>query len=274
MSAIEGLVQGCIATRADYIDITPNPRKLEVLQSMRTRIEASSSRFVLDAGADPGLPGWLARWLCPASPGTVTDIKMYGRYRSADIGWGGVADILTAAESQGWKYNGGWTQSRVWDVRYRRFEGGLGSSICVPVFLDELQALPQELSLERFSFYHAGLNPVTDALMIFERTVMLGCFSFKSRQRTFYSTVQRLTDGPFGLALTAESRCERASRRVSIGHSDLYRATAIPAAILCTSHMEAAGMRPGYGYLGEWASQDKRFPDKLQEEGFWNRFGE
>ncbi len=103
MSAIESLVQGCIANRADYIDITPNPRKLEIFQSMRTRIEASDSRFVLDAGADPGLPGWLARWLCQASTGTVTDIKMYGRYRSADIGWGGVADILTAAESQGWE---------------------------------------------------------------------------------------------------------------------------------------------------------------------------
>ena len=274
VSAIESLVQGCIANRADYIDITPNPRKLEIFQSMRTRIEASDSRFVLDAGADPGLPGWLARWLCQASTGTVTDIKMYGRYRSADIGWGGVADILTAAESQGWKYNGGWTQSRVWDVRYRRFEGGLGSSICVPVFLDELQALPQELSLERFSFYHAGLNPVTDALMTFERTGILGCFSFESRQRAFYSALQRFTKKPFGLVLTAESRADGASRRISIGHSDLYRATAIPAAILCTSLMEAAGMRPGYGYLGEWASQDKRFPDKLQEEGFWYRFGE
>jgi hypothetical protein len=146
----------------------------------------------------------------------------------------------------------------------------LGSSICVPVFLDELQALPQELSLERFSFYHAGLNPVTDALMTFERTGILGCFSFESRQRAFYSALQRFTKTPFGLVLTAESRADGASRRISIGHSDLYRATAI----LCTSHMEAAGMRPGYGYLGEWASQDKRFPDKLQEEGFWNRFGE
>ncbi|MDK8465857.1 saccharopine dehydrogenase NADP-binding domain-containing protein [Marinobacter sp. SS13-12] len=35
VSAIESLVQGCIANRADYIDITPNPRKLEIFQSMR-----------------------------------------------------------------------------------------------------------------------------------------------------------------------------------------------------------------------------------------------
>lgn len=68
---------------------------------------------------------------------------MYGRYRSTDIGWVGAADILNAAETPGWQYNGGWTRSRFWDVRYRRFEGGLGSSIFVPVFLDEIQALPQ-----------------------------------------------------------------------------------------------------------------------------------
>lgn len=269
VSAIESLIKGCITNRADYIDITPNPCKRGVFQGMRPLIETSDSRFVLDAGADPGLPGWLARWLCQASPGTVKDIKMYGRYRSTDIGWGGVADILSAADCQGWKYNGGWTQSRFWDVRFRRFEGGLGSSLCVPVFLDELQALPQELSLERFSFYHAGLNPVTDVLMTFERTGMLGCFSFNSRQRALYSTVQRFTNEPFGLALTAESRGDRALRRVSIGHHDLYRATAIPAAILCESLVEGSGMRPGYGYMGEWASQDKRFLDKLLEEGFW-----
>jgi NAD(P)-dependent dehydrogenase (short-subunit alcohol dehydrogenase family) len=245
VSALENLVHGCIANRADYIDITPNPRKLEVFQGMRTLIETSDSRFVLDVGADPGLPGWLARWLCQASPGTVKDIQMYGRYRSTDIGWGGVADILSAADRQGWKYNGGWTQSRFWDVRYRRFEGGLGSSICVPVFLDELHGLPQELSLECFSFYHAGLNPVTDVLMTFERTGMLGCFSFKSRQRAFYSALKRFTNKPFGLELTAESRGDRASRRVSIGHHDLYRATAIPAAIHCESLLEGSGDESG-----------------------------
>jgi|GEM_PF-2370423 hypothetical protein len=274
VSAIENMVQGCIANRADYIDITPNPRKLEVFQDMRTLIETSDSRFILDAGADPGLPGWLARWLCKASPGTVKDIKMYGRYRSIDIGWGGVADILNAADSQGWKYNGGWTRSRFWDVRYRRFEGGLGSSICIPVFLDELQALPQELSLECFSFYHAGLNPVTDMLMTFERTEISRCLSFQFRQKAFHAALQHFTKKPFGLALTAESRGDRASRRVSIGHHDLYRATAIPAAIICDSLMKDSGMRPGYGYLGEWAGQDKGFLDKLLEEGFWYRFGE
>lgn len=274
VSAIENLIKGCIANRADYIDITPNPSKLGVFQSMRTLIEASDSRFILDAGADPGLPGWLARWLCGGSSGRVNEIAMYGRYRSTGIGWGGVADILGAAKSQGWKYDRGWTQSRLWDIRFRRFEGGLGSSICVPVFLDELQTLPNELSLDHFSFYHAGLNPVTDALMTFERTGMLGCFSFETRQRAFYSTVQRFTKEPFGLALTAESRGDRASRQVSIGHHELYRATAIPTAILCESLLGDSGMRPGYGYLGEWVSQDKWFLDKLQEEGFWYRFSE
>lgn len=41
VSAIENLVQECIANRADYIDITPNPRKLEVFHGMRTLIGTS-----------------------------------------------------------------------------------------------------------------------------------------------------------------------------------------------------------------------------------------
>lgn len=60
VSALENMVQGCIANRADYIDIKPNPRKIKRFEGMRTLIESSDSRFILDAGADPGLPGWLA----------------------------------------------------------------------------------------------------------------------------------------------------------------------------------------------------------------------
>lgn len=38
--------------------------------------------------------------------------------------------------------------------------------------------------------------------------------------------------------------------------------------------MKDSGMRPGYGYLGEWAGKDKRFLDKLLQKGFWCSFGE
>lgn len=269
LSTIENLINGCIANEADYLDINPNSRKIRVFRRMGKQIQASGSRFVLDAGADPGLPGWLARWLSQSAEERVQGITMYGRYRSTDIGWGGVADLLSVSENQGWKYDCGWKKSGFWDMRIRKFERGLGTSLCIPVFLDELETLPRELSLSYFSFYHAGLNPVTDALMTLERTGIRGWFSLESRQRAFYSALQRFTKKRFGLSLTAESRGHGVSRRISIGHPDLYRATAIPAAILCEYLLGDASIRPGYGYLGEWASQDLEFLHKLKAEGFW-----
>ena len=58
---------------------------------------------------------------------------------------------------------------------------------------------------------------------------------------------------------------------VSIGRRDLYRATAIPAAITCESLVKDSGTPPGFGYLGELTSQDQRFLSKLREDGFWNQ---
>ncbi len=267
--SIESLVRGCVANGADYIDITPHARKRAVFESLTKLIDSGKSRFVLDAGADPGLPGWLTRWLCKNSPEDLGQIEIYGRYRSTDIGWGGVADILKESDSQGWIYDGRWRRSPFWDCKLKSFEGGLGRSLCVPIRLDELESLPEELGLQVLKCYHAGLNPVADTLITLERSPLIHWMSFETRQRLFYQALKRFTKKPFGLSIEAEGTSAHRQFRAAIGHSDLYVATAIPAVLMCEFLLDKNDGPAGYGYLGYWADAHPGFVDELKKEGFW-----
>lgn len=268
-ASLENLVRACVLNGSDYVDIAPDSRKLSVFKSLATLIEAGRSRFVLDAGADPGLPGWLAQWLSQQAPEPLDQIQLFARYRSDEIGWSGVADILSASDSQGWIYDGHWQRSSLWDYKWKRFQGGLGRSLCVPIRLDELESLPEKLGLHTFKCYHAGLNPITDALMMLEGTSLARIIPFETRQSMFFGALKRFTSRPFGLSVEAVGRGAGRLFRAAIGHADLYAATAIPAAVMSEFLLNDTSQSPGLGYLGDWASVHPAFLDELCEEGFW-----
>lgn len=267
--SLETLVRACVATGTDYIDIAPDSRKRAVFESLAGLIESGQSRFVLDAGADPGLPGWLARWLWHHASETLDQMQLFARYRSDQIGWSGVADILSASDSQGWIYDGHWRRSSFWDYKWKRFEGGLGRSLCVPIRLDELESLPEELGLQTFKCYHAGLNPVTDVLMMLEGTVLTRSMSFENRQKMFFGALKRFTTRPFGLSIEVVGRGAGRLFRAAVGHADLYAATAIPTAVMGEFLLNDRSQSPGFGYLGDWASTFPSFLNELRAEGFW-----
>lgn len=79
------LIEGCTRYGTDYIDITPQMGKASLFSEWAYAIRAGTSRFVLDAGANPGLPGWLVRYTASKSPGANT-LRLWGRYRSNQIG--------------------------------------------------------------------------------------------------------------------------------------------------------------------------------------------
>ena len=265
--AIAPLILSCVNAEADYVDIVPQSGKASVFSSYQGTIAAGTSRFVLEAGADPGLPNWLAR-MAVQGMDSVERLLLFGRYRSSDIGWDGAGDILRSAGAQGWIYSGQWCRARPWDLRLPRFEAGLGRSLAVPIYLDDLSPLPEELGVRELRCYHAGLNPVTDALMLLESLGVLSWCSFTTRQRLFHWALKRFTRAPSGLSLSAEvcrdGRCER----VSLCHSDLYEATAIPAVTIARFLHEDDSLAAGYDYFGDWASRFPGFAGVLEEGGF------
>lgn len=266
-SNLSALIEGCLRYGTDYIDIAPQAAKARLFSEWADTIKAGMSRFVLDAGANPGLPGWLVRYTASKHPG-VNSLKLWGRYRSNQIGWDGVGDILGEAENQGWHYQQGWLKAPWWDIRTRRFPGGLGRGVCVPIHLQEVSKLPEQLGLEQFSFYHAGLNPLTDTLLTLERAGLLNLLRPRTRQSLFFHAMRWFTRPPFGLALVAEVEYGRHPLEVALWHMDLYQATAAPAALIASMLLNDPTLSPDYGYLGFWAMQHPDFRAALKENGF------
>ncbi|WP_158222385.1 saccharopine dehydrogenase NADP-binding domain-containing protein [Tamilnaduibacter salinus] len=267
--SLDALIASCVDRGIDYLDITPQPGKAERFEAWRSIIQASASRFVLDAGADPGLPGWLVRRAVSMVAG-ATDVTIWARYRSRAIGWGGSADILREAGSTGWVYQRGWYRERPWrQLCYRSFSGGLGRALCLPIRAAEMEGLPGELRLRRLRFDHAGLNPITDLLMALETVRLWRLWPFRIRQRWFYNAMRYLTRRPFGLSISLEVRGNaEQSLRQSLWHDDLYHATVAPAAIMAERLLVSEGMPADYGHLGFWAVQDAGFEGRLLREGF------
>ncbi|MBF5054950.1 saccharopine dehydrogenase [Alcanivorax sp. 521-1] len=265
--SLNALIEGCIRYGTDFIDLVPMAAKAGVFSQWADAIESGTSRFILDAGANPGLPGWLVRHVASRHPDADT-LRLWGRYRSDRIGWDGVGDILGEVGNQGWRYRRGWRKAPWWDVRTRRFPGGLGRGVCVPIYLQELSGLPEQLGLERFSFYHAGLNPATDALMTLERFGLLKMARPVTRQSLFFQAMRRFSHPPFGLALVAELEHDGQVLEVALWHKDLYRATAVPAALMARMLLSAPTLNPNYGHLGFWAMQHPDFSGSLEHYGF------
>lgn len=261
------LIEGCIRHSTDFIDLAPMAAKARIFAEWADTIKSGTSRFILDAGANPGLPGWLVRYATSRHL-AANSLKLWGRYRSDQIGWDGVGDILGEVGNQGWRYQGGWQKVSWWDMRTRRFPGGLGRGICVPIHLQELNELPEQLGLERFSFYHAGLNPVTDTLMTLERFGLLNLLPPCTRQSLFFHAMRRFSHPPFGLALVAELEYDGQAPEIALWHKDLYQATAVPAALMARMLLRDPTLRPNYGYLGFWAMQHPDFSTALKTHGF------
>lgn len=266
-SGLSALIEGCIRYGTDFIDLVPMAAKARVFSEWADAIRTGTSRFVLDAGAIPGLPGWLVRDVTSEHPDADT-LRLWGRYRSDRIGWDGVGDILDESDNQGWRYQRKWRKAPWWDVRMRRFPGGLGRGVCVPIYLQELSELPEQLGLERFSFYHAGLNPATDALMTLERLAMLSMVRPVTRQSLFFHAMRRFSRPPFGLALVAELEQGGEILEIELWHRDLYQATAVPAALMAGMLLRAPTLYPNYGHLGFWATQHPDFSGALESYGF------
>jgi len=265
--SLDALIQGCIRFGADAIDIASQSGKASLFADHGKTIRNAQSRFVLGAGADPGLPGWLARY---AASLTLDNrrLTLWGRYRSTQIGREGASDILDEAASQGWQYRKGWRRTPWGHLRTHRFKGNLGRAVCVPIRLAELETLPETLDLDQFSFYHAGMNPVTDAMMVLERFNFLKPIPKTKRHEFFFNAMHRFSRPPFGLALEAEFTHGGKPRTIALCHEHLYKATAAPTVIMAEWLLANPAVPADYGYLGFWATQHTDFLNALESLGF------
>lgn len=255
------LVEALIETGTDCVDIAPNGTKYAVLRDAAQGLCDANRGYVIDAGADPGLPGWLAHHAACVHGGPER-VEIVARYRDRDIGRAGIRDILDGIEAGPMVFNGHWQTARALPA-LRRLPGGLGPAPTLPVFLEELRDLPARHGVSHLSLRHAGMNFATDLV------VMGSPFLPRSKtQDLFMRAARRFTPMPSALAIRAEATGRNRAVVADLWRTDLYDATA-EAAVLGVEALLARS-RAGMGFLWEWDG-GSAFASRLAERGFFLR---
>lgn len=262
----KNIIEAVLKSSADYIDIVPSQEKYSVLEQYETEIERQNKCFLLDSAVDPGLPGWLARFAALQLDG-VRELRLFARYRDNDIGLAGIRDLLDVASTKPKVFNGRWKAASGFHVKWVRYPGGLGSGLSVPVFLPELERLPEALGITKLSMLHAGINNLSDWIVMAWK---LGLSRICSKARVgawLQSAINKHTPDPTGVAMVAEAKTASATARVELWHYDLYLATAIPTALTAIKLLFGPRGAPGCWFLGDWV-EPISFKNALERMGF------
>lgn len=143
-------------------------RKLAALRALAPEIERLGRRFVTDGGFHPGLPAALARRVAPR----MTVMTRADAYAALKIDWRGeslsdstideVLEMFAEFDSRAW-IDGEYRTVPVSRLPRIDFGPPIGVKSCVPMPLDEMEAL-RALSpaLRTAGFHVGGFNPIMD----------------------------------------------------------------------------------------------------------------
>lgn len=130
----KNIIETALDNSADYIDIVPGSGKYRVFKEYETKILEKHRRFILDAGADPGLPGWLARYAA-SQVENAKEVVLFAKYRNTDIGPAGIQDILDHTSLKAEVYaNDKWETVPPWRLKWIQYPGGFGRGLSIPIF--------------------------------------------------------------------------------------------------------------------------------------------
>jgi NAD(P)-dependent dehydrogenase (short-subunit alcohol dehydrogenase family) len=255
-------------SEADYLDVVAGEEKHAVFRRYHTAIMDNGKRFILNAGVEPGLPAWLALYTASLLE-QPQKIRLFGKYRDRNIGPSGIQDILNIILRAPKVFDRQWKTQHPWSIAFPRYPGGFGRSVSVPIFLNELESIPELTGVRTLRLFQAGINPVCDIILTLWK-LGLGRVLRESRAISGYQcAMQRFTPSPLGIAMIGEGEGLSSSSkvRVTLWHDDLYQATALVAVIAAERLLATAGRDPGQWFLGEWVSPED-FRQSLEHAGF------
>jgi hypothetical protein len=252
------LVAALIETGTDCVDIAPNHSKHAVLRDAARGLGDAGCGYVIDAGADPGLPGWLAHHVA-SRHGAPDHVEIVARYCDRDIGRAGIRDVLESIKAGPMVFDQGWHVSRRLP-EWRRLPGGLGPAPTLPVFLEELRDLPAHHAMSHLSLRHAGMTLATD-IVVLARPIL----SYGMTRDLFAWAARRFTPVPSALAIRAEAKGQGRAVVADLWRTNLYEATAEAAVLGLEALLERSCA--GVGFLWQWDGWGT-FATRLAERNF------
>jgi hypothetical protein len=245
----------------DYLDVQYSTKKVAALQAMSAEISQAGRCFITDGGFHPGLPAALIRYAAPS----------FDRIETAQVGsviqidWRGLpiteATIVEMVEEfsdyQSFSFkDGSWKPANWWStaaLRYMEFGGEFGRRYGMPMFLEELRALPEMYpTLKEVGFYVGSFNWFVDWMIFPLLTVMIKLAPKKGIRpagKMMVWGLRTFSKPPYGTLLKVEAGGEKEghsrSVEVTLSHPDGYWFTAIPTVACLLQVLDGSRRQPG-----------------------------
>ena len=260
----------------DYLDIQYSPQKVTVLQSLAGKIKEAGRCFITEAGYHPGLPAVLVRYvgshfdhLEKAIVGGV--IRHDWRQPVTDSTMYEFTEAFKDSQASVFK-NGTWQGAKLEGMMdYRKFDFGLplGKLNCVPMFLEEMRAVPKMFpSIKETGFYIAGFHWFVDWFLFPLIMIALRLWpekAIKPMAKLMWWGLTTFSSPPYGVCLKVEATGEKddeAKRmEVSLYHEDGYMITAIPVVACLLQYLDGSIKKPGLYIMANLVE-----PNRLMED--------
>lgn len=262
LTLIDAVLQ---SSKTHYIDLSPSDKKHQAFTDRSEQIDNGDHIFILDAGFEPGLPGFMARWALSELE-NPEDLIIEGVYRDPNIPKGGIKDIISHNEPAYILQKGEIKKASPFKMKITEFPYEFGKAISIPIWMPELQSIPSKYNLKNMVYYHAGVNGVANVVMLSWQMIFNIFLPIEVGVNIFKWAIQKFTRKPFGGVIRVAAESLYLKKELIITHHELYQATAIPIVASTIQLLSVENKKKGKFFLGEYVNE-KLFLKHIRELG-------
>jgi NAD(P)-dependent dehydrogenase (short-subunit alcohol dehydrogenase family) len=276
------VAEAAIRRGIDYLDVQYSTAKLEVLQSLSTQIKNAGLCFVTDGGFHPGLPAALVRFaahhfdrLEGANVSSVIKIDWNSLHLSPSTFEEFVGEFR---DFQTLHFKAGrWQKMSFLGMLFPKFTKygyGFGRSYAMPMFLEEMRALPDLYpTIKETGFFVGGFNWFVDFILfplLYPLLWMPGEKGLPLAARLLRWGLVSFSKPPYGTLLKLEAwgtqNHNPKMMELTAYHPDGYEITAIPTVACLLQYLDGSIQKPGL-WLQANVVDPSRFINDIERMG-------